>query len=331
MAIISIPTSINGVLIPGGVINGPLGALFSNPYDQTTLQYPRNLQSSTRGHVVHFTVKEVNPIGFEDFKNAAVDIVAGGSDLLNSAISIFKGQKSLELPTTSGVLGSVANVFESSGLSFQPRRDKIVGNIFLYTPETMYFNYGVSYDDSTSLLSAGAGMLKPIVEKLTGSKAGPMSNAITSMVSTGIQSGAASLGMSKLGYAVNPQLQMLFKGIGFREYQMAFVFTPYSKQETDQVNKIIKMFRTHAAPKIVTGAAGMFFIPPSSFDIDFMFNGKTNKNLNRVTESVITNIDVNYSPNGWSTYDDGAPVQTTLTIQFKEIQLVDRAMVEKGY
>jgi hypothetical protein len=75
----------------------------------------------------------------------------------------------------------------------------------------------------------------------------------------------------------------------------------------------------------------MFFVVPSTFDVKFFFNGKENKNVSRVAESVIESIDVNYSPNGWQSTDDGAPVQTILTISFKEIELIDRTKIEDGY
>ena len=41
--------------------------------------------------------------------------------------------------------------------------------------------------------------------------------------------------------------------------------------------------------------------------------------MNYIKRSVIENIDVNYAPNGWAAHEDGAPVQTTITIQFKEM------------
>jgi hypothetical protein len=145
------------------------------------------------------------------------------------------------------------------------------------------------------------------------------------------QTNAAKLALSTQGLAVNPQQQLLFGGIDFRTYQMAFTFTPYSRQEAETVKEIIKLFRYHAAPQITTAAAGMFFVPPSTFDLDFLFNGQRNNNITRVAESVITSIDVNYSPNGWSAHDDGAPVQTTLTINFKEIELIDKDKIKAGY
>jgi len=68
MAIISIPTSIGGVSIPGNIINGPLGALFGNKFGLNSLQYPRDLGSATKGHIVQFSVNEIEPITYEEAK-----------------------------------------------------------------------------------------------------------------------------------------------------------------------------------------------------------------------------------------------------------------------
>jgi hypothetical protein len=312
MAIISIPTSIGGVTIPGAAVNGPLGALFGNAFGSDTLQYPRDLQSSTRGHYIHFTIREVSPVTYDQFKTASSDIFNN----LGSSIS--------------GAFNSITNVLtgnaNSTGLNFQPKREKIVGNIFLYMPDTVNFQYNAQYTD-TSVLEMGQKVFSGL------GKGVPIPKALDSGLSAVNNTIAAfgQAGLSKAGYAVNPQMQLLFQGIGFREYQMSFIFTPYSKQEAEQVQKIIKMFRTNAAPKIVTESGGMFFIPPSSFTLDFLFNGQTNPYITKVTESVITNVDVNYAPNGFSAHDDGSPVQTTLTLQFKEIQLVDKTKIQQGY
>jgi len=62
-----------------------------------------------------------------------------------------------------------------------------------------------------------------------------------------------------------------------------------------------------------------------------MYKGKENPNITKVTEAVITNIDVNYAPNGFSTNSDGAPVQTQMTISFRENALIDRNKIKEGY
>lgn len=333
MPIISIPTSIAGVSVPGITSNGPLGLLYSNPFKSDILHYPRDLNSLTKGHVVQFTIYEVTPVGYEDFKQAFLNIPGAVknsiSSIYNNVSNFFNSNKGFS-NIFDGVGTKIGNFFESSGLNFQPKRTNPIGTIALYMPDTLNFNYGVSYDDSISATGAIGSLAQSVVDKLIPQKSlSKLGAAITSGVEA--SGSLAQLGLQKAGYAINPQLQVLFQGIGFREFQMSFTFTPYSKDEAVMVEKIIKSFRQNAAPKITTEAAGMFFVPPASFGIKFLFNGDENKHLNRIQDSVITNIDVNYAPQGWSAYDDGVPVQTTLSLTFKELTLNDSAQIQNGY
>jgi hypothetical protein len=148
-----------------------------------------------------------------------------------------------------------------------------------------------------------------------------------------VDSGVAKLGMNAAGYAINPQQQLLFDGIDFRSYQMAFTFTPRNQSESQTVRDIIKKFRSHASPVIQTGAKSMAFIVPDSFIIQFFQIGAgQNQYITKLKESVLTGVDVNYSPNGiWSAHADGSPTQIQMTLQFKEIALVDRTAIENGF
>ena len=313
MAIISIPTSIGGVSIPGNLINGPLGALFGNKFGINSLQYPRDLGSATKGHVIQFSVNEIEPITYEEAKKF-VTTDGTAEDIKNK-------------------LNSIKNFFSKDAektLNFKPKKKRKVATISLYIPDTLNFQYNAGYGNLS---------LQQVVNETAGATAAAIGNkpilgtlAKTATLGLSIaQSNAAKLALSTQGLAINPQQQLLFEGIDFRTYQLAFTFTPYSRQEAETVKEIIKLFRYHAAPQITTAAAGMFFVPPSTFDLDFLFNGQRNSNVSRVAESVIENIDVNYAPNGWSAYDNGAPVQTTLTINFKEIELIDKDKIKAGY
>lgn len=312
MAIISIPTSIGGVSIPGNLINGPLGALFGNKFGINSLQYPRNLGSATRGHVIQFSINEIEPITYEEAKKFVT--VTGGADL-KERINSIKDFFSKDAQKT---------------LNFKPKKKRKVATISLYIPDTFNFQYNAGYGNLT---------LQQVTNELATTAAAatnnvPILGTLTKATTLGLsiaQSNAAKLALSTQGLAINPQQQLLFDGIDFRTYQLSFTFTPYSRQEAETVKEIIKLFRFHAAPQITTAAAGMFFVPPSTFDLDFLFNGQRNNNVSRVAESVIENIDVNYAPNGWAAHDDGAPVQTTLTMNFKEIELIDKDKIKEGY
>ena len=321
MAIISIPSSIGGVSIPGALVKGPLGALFGNKYNKNTLQYPSDLSSATKGHVVQFFINKIDPISYQENNNANVmgqnaDTPAGA--LINKAYNTV-----LNLVDTA----------KSVNLELKPRTKRLDSTISLYIPDTVNFTYNSSYGnlsltDVAKELGDAANFGKkdnPILSRL---------NKYGKALSAGIsasQSSAAKLLLRSQGLAVNPNQQLMFDGIDFRTYQMAFTFTPYTKEEAETVKKIINTFKYHAAPEITTAGAGMFFIPPSTFDVSFMFNGKMNKNVNKVAESVLESVDVNYAPNGWAAHDDGAPVQTTLTLSFKEMELIDKTKIRDGY
>lgn len=335
MAIISIPNSIGGVSIPGSLVEGPLGTLFGNKFGRTDLQYPRDLQTSTRGHVIVFNINEVEPATYESVKSSLIKakdkIFDSAGETLETAkkatgnfvdsVKNGKIDNPLKNFTVEGAFDKgIAGVKEFLGndnINIKSPTKRSVATISLYIPDTMAFTFNAQYGQ-LSLVDAAAQV--PLAGKAVG--------ALASI----INSGPARLLAKGAGFAFNPQQQLLFDGIDFRTYQMAFTFTPYSKKEAETVAKIIKLFKTHAAPRLAEGTAGMFFVPPSTFNLDFLFNGKRNSNVGRVAESVIESLDVNYSPSGFSTFGDGAPVQTTLTINFKEIELITREKIEKeGY
>ena len=53
--------------------------------------------------------------------------------------------------------------------------------------------------------------------------------------------------------------------------------------------------------------------------------------LPRYGDCVLTNIDVNYAPSGFAAHNDGAPVQTQLTLQFREIEVVTKDKLSEGF
>jgi hypothetical protein len=128
---------------------------------------------------------------------------------------------------------------------------------------------------------------------------------------------------------------MIYRGIGLRSFTLAFVFTPNSQDESNEVNYIINQFKYHFAPTLMAGkevsSDSMYLIPPSIFTISFMIDGVENKFLPKYGNCVLKDLDINYTPNGWASYDDGAPVQTTLTLTFTETEILDKMKIQKGY
>ena len=337
MPIVSIPSSIGGISIPGitNTVGGPLAALFENSNSMVNLQYPRNLTSESLGHWIKFTaLQTVQPDGthigqdiglaYEKFSqgNAGEAAVQLGT----AATNAFEGIKS-----------QVKNALDIT------RSDKItnpIATIALYMPDTVAFQYAAEYG-STSLVNMGVQLASSLANKA--SKTGKGGKEKTNIMggiasigegvfgSQGTGSDIAKVALRTQGLGFNPQLQLLFDGITFRSYQFAFTLTPYSAEEAETIKQIVKTFRQCAAPEIRSGAGGLFFNVPCSFNVEFFFNDQINTNITRVAESVIKSIDVNYAPSGWSAHNNGAPVQTTITLDMQEIAIIDRKKIVEGY
>jgi len=125
---------------------------------------------------------------------------------------------------------------------------------------------------------------------------------------------------------VNPKKEIMFQGFGFRNFTFSYLFAPKSELESEAVKDIIETFRYYSLPEISESKA--FYIFPSEFEISFMQGQKDNPHIPKITTAVLESIIVNYMPkNVWSVLPNGAPVAISMTMQFKELELVDRKRV----
>lgn len=138
--------------------------------------------------------------------------------------------------------------------------------------------------------------------------------------------------LKNAGYAINPQLEVIFTQMDLRRFQFDFTFTPKSEAESQTIREIIKSFRFNAAPDI-HGEGGRYFDVPSVFQIEYMHLESKNNNLHKFAPCVLETIMVDYAPEvGWVTFEDGMPVKTRLTLQFKETEIMTREKIEhQGY
>jgi len=75
---------------------------------------------------------------------------------------------------------------------------------------------------------------------------------------------------------------------------------------------------------------------PSQFDIHYMYLSKDgvaseNNYYNRIATCVLQNCTVNYTPEGVRSFEDGAPTQITMTLQFKETEMLTKEKVNQGF
>lgn len=227
---------------------------------------------------------------------------------------------------------------------------RLAQTVFLYVPDTIQNQMMNQWDTASvteamgtaGFLAQGAATVgKELKELITGDTSlgsgaqGLKAEAIaaaaekTGMVGQGI----GDLILKNNGLALNPQVQVIYKSINNRTFQFDFKFTPRNQSEMEQVLNIIKAFRFHAAPELgpVTESA-RYFIPPSEFDIVLMNGTKRNLAFPRYSTCVLEGIDVNYVTSGqFATYEDGAPIEIAMQLQFKEVEIMHKKLIEEGF
>jgi hypothetical protein len=283
-----------------------------------------------------------------------------GSELLNTvsnapwvqeAVSFLSDTKAgaIAVDLGKGVKTGLGNEFNKissiTSQNFLRRIRKITESVALYMPDTLAFQYNQGYTDvsmyqgKTGLAAVGASALDEIrrsgltgqalAEKMAQVAGANLSPFASYMLSKKLGAAGDALFAGATGNVMNPSLELLYTSPSFREFQFDFMFYPRSESEAKEVWNIINAFKFHQAPEIKPGQAGFFLIPPSVFNIDFYYNGKENMNLPKISDCVLTSIQVDYAPNGWASYEvpskmgpteggTGTPVATRMTLGFKE-------------
>jgi hypothetical protein len=132
------------------------------------------------------------------------------------------------------------------------------------------------------------------------------------------------------GLAANPKKEQVFKGVNFRTFSFDYKFFPRNWNEAQNIRNIIAQFKYHMHPEFKDNN-NFVYIYPSEFDIFYYQDGEENLNLHRHTSCVLTDMSINYTPNGmFSTFPDGSPTQIDVTLTFRELALLTKDKVMDG-
>ena len=137
------------------------------------------------------------------------------------------------------------------------------------------------------------------------------------------------------GQATNPFMEVIFEKVGMRTFSYNFTFTPRNAGETEDVQRIIKMFRFHMMPEL-RGSSARYMTLPSTFDIHYMYQmtpnvAHENSFYNKIATCVLTDCDVDYTPDGVKSFQSGAPTQIKMSLSFMETEMLTKQHVDAGF
>ena len=226
---------------------------------------------------------------------------------------------------------------------------RITDSVSIYLPPNVEETTSAKYDESATgiagflVSSFGKGLAGMDAAAITRKLGGGMEGIAKDMTFRAIglagelvgAEGTEALAKKAFGEASNPYMEVLFDQMQLRTFTYNFNFAPRNSAEALEVQKIIQLFRFHMAPEL-RGGQSRFLGLPSQFDIHYMYLSKDgasseNNYYNRIATCVLQNCAVNYTPNGVKSFEDGGPTKTTMTLTFKETELLTKDLIADGY
>lgn len=135
---------------------------------------------------------------------------------------------------------------------------------------------------------------------------------------------AESLLTRTSGQVLNPNMELLFKGVQLRSFNFTFNMAPREQREAIEVKNIIRTFKKSMAARNSSGAgAGLFISSPNIFQLQYRSGNSKHPFLNTFKPCALRSMNVDYNASGvYATYEDATPVHMKLTLSFQELNPV---------
>lgn len=235
------------------------------------------------------------------------------------------------MPTTATYTGTQSA--DASNVSLQSKRGLIYQRILdgksisLTVPRGLQFNDSMNYENTASAIIQA---LKSAVEV---ANRGEVPNISKSDI-YGLASTQSSIMTSLKKNALvaeqsipNPGEFAIFRSPQPRTMQLTYKFQPKSYAESIAVEQIIKAFRSNAYPTLSRQSDLGSYTFPKAFHIMYV----NASNMIRFPEVVLTDISVTYNTNSMSYHAGGSPVETDMSLTFKELVPITSEDVELGF
>ena len=290
-----------------------VGRLFSGGGSSRAgnLQYPMDVGHMSRSdHYVQFFINE---------QIDAKASISGGA-----------------VPNSGGPPGSVTYSDRRSRTVERAPTTRASGSITLYMPNQIQVSQKANYGEAEiGLLVAGA---IASYNTLSGSRnfdLGSVADTLKKESGTGVAkaletagaTGAVAAKAIASGETTNNRTEMKFEGIDRRSFQFTFRLLPRSPEEASAIQEIVTLFRYHSMPGFTDDMLGRTLKAPSTFDIQYY----PEEHLHKIGTSALEAVDVKFGGDRPQFFKDNQPTETELTLTFKELDIVTKEKVARGF
>ena len=246
------------------------------------------------------------------------------------------------VPDSGGTGTPTSSRKDSSSLQLQnPTTIQLKTAIALYMPPSVQVSYGAQYNDTEISIRAdiGAGIIQALKDGADAKKTAmeafnkfDVGMKVAAIAALDLAApGSKAVAQIQTGRAITPKMELMFSGIGRRDFSYEFNFIPKSREEADMVKRIVYQFKYHMASDFIEGSGMREMEIPSTFDIQYQYLGDENLNLNKISTCFLESVEVAYGGDRFQAYEGGVPQQTKLSLKFKEMEIITKSRIYEGY
>ena len=331
----------------------PTAHMQSDPLEFTNIRFPRDLGNTDNGHYMIFYIISNTHSKFAD--KQFNEQLLGSAFVTETAVGDFDSETTYNVArlrdgrTNSAV--KIGRPTKNSVTSERSTHSVATAAVALYMPPGINVKYGVD-NGQTDLGIAGVGARTGVAVAGAKNDEEQMKAFLSGLGGVGMEAakrlgigtleafGAGDVGgaITKItGFAENPFSEVVFKGVGHRDFSYTYNLTARNKEEVEDINKIITLFKYHMHPSLnFDVAGGRYFKVPSEFEIHYAYQGQINNYLNKISRCVLTGCEINYGGEEFTTFrqfdnDGAAPVQISMTLNFTETEIMTKETIADGY
>ena len=333
----------------------PTAHMQSDPLEFTNIKFPRDLGNTDQGHYMIFYIISNTHSKFQDKQfneqllGSAFVTETGTGDQAGDVETTYNVSRLRDGRTNSAV--KIGRPTKNSVTASRPTHSVATAAVALYMPPGINVKYDVANGPS-ELGMAGLGV-KTFAETAGATNDEAQMDAFLSgLKGVGLEAtkwigvgalealGAGDVGgaITKVtGFAENPFSEVVFEKVNHRAFNYTFNLTARNKEEVEDINKIITLFKYHMHPSLnFDVAGGRYFKVPSEFEIHYAYQGQLNNYLNKISRCVLTGCEINYGGEEFTTFrqfdnDGAAPVQISMTLNFTETEIMTKETIADGY
>ena len=284
---------------------------------------------------------------FETVKNKL------GLDSLIDGLSQNVGESTIDPKELQGKGKSVIEQSQYTAIVKRKPTTRLDTAIALYMPPTINVSYTANYTDTEigALAASVSDALNAkdarsaIKELMSDPTKDEMVDAATKAllaVAGGVPGaqGARELFEMNQGFIMTNRMELAFKGLPKRGFQYTFKMIPKSEEEANEIKHIVDAFKINMLPEGMSADDTAGFTSkrlkiPNTFDIKYMYVGKENEYLHKISTCVLESMNVSYGGDRFKAFDGNSkgapPVETTMTLNFKEMELITKQRAQEGF